>query len=536
MTQLSSWPAPPREPGPWGGGPPVAPPGNTALPPLPGPGGVSRTSAGATNPWTNAEAVPGPTRQGFPGLGAAGVPRIDRAPRAIIVLSAIVVLALVAGGAFVVLRGGRHYPSSWDPRVDPIAQWVAKDRKLAYEHPVEVEFLTPAEYKAASTGDGDGTANAQALDDALAEFRALGLVSGKVDLGKAIDTLSDSGTLAYYDQAKKKIFVRGTTITPSLRVTLAHELTHVLQDQHFDLQRLDKLPDNTAPVLRALAEGDATRIEDHYIAKVLTPAERKVHETGTSADAAAAKAVDDKVPPAMSAFFSSPYIFGPELISYLEAKGGDDAIDAALKDPPTEAVLFDPTIHGTPAAKDTKVEVPTPSGAKAIESGEFGRTAWYLLLASRLDPRQALVAADGLSGDGYVVFRKNDKVCVQARATGDTPGDVDQMVAALKAWSAKSPPGIASASAKDGVLTFQSCDPGEAAKAVGKVSTELLQLPATRTEIYNGVVKQGADPDKAACYANGVVRTFTLRQLHDEAYVGSPAGQQALMNARKACA
>ena len=28
--------------------------------------------------------------------------------------------------------------------------------------------------------------------------------------------------------------------TVETRVTLAHELTHVLQDQHFDLQKLDK--------------------------------------------------------------------------------------------------------------------------------------------------------------------------------------------------------------------------------------------------------------------------------------------------------
>ena len=49
-----------------------------------------------------------------------------------------------------------------------------------------------------------------------------------------------------------------------MRVTLAHELTHVLQDQHFDLERLADPDFDRADELRAMAEGDAGRIEDAY--------------------------------------------------------------------------------------------------------------------------------------------------------------------------------------------------------------------------------------------------------------------------------
>ena len=34
--------------------------------------------------------------------------------------------------------------------------------------------------------------------------------------------------------------MRGTTLDVEHRVTIAHELTHVLQDQHFDLPKLQK--------------------------------------------------------------------------------------------------------------------------------------------------------------------------------------------------------------------------------------------------------------------------------------------------------
>lgn len=39
-------------------------------------------------------------------------------------------------------------------------------------------------------------------------------MSGDVDLDQATSTLSDSGTLAYYDPSVEQVFVRGTELTP----------------------------------------------------------------------------------------------------------------------------------------------------------------------------------------------------------------------------------------------------------------------------------------------------------------------------------
>ncbi len=543
MTALPQWPKPPRQQGPWAGGPPVAPPGNTALPPLPGPGGVSRTSASATNPWANAESIPAPPRYAprpaFPGLQAGVLPRIDRAPRWIIVVSAVIVVALLGGTAYLVTNPRSQYPSKWDPRVAPIASWVSRTRNLTYEHPVEVQFLSPAEYRKASGGGGsesESTAQKKQMDDTVAQFRALGFLEGDVDLGAATDVLSDSGTLAFYSAKSKMVYVRGTKLTPGLRVTLAHELTHVLQDQHSDLQRLDSLPDSQAPVLRALAEGDATRIEDRYVDEVLTDAERTAYvEENASSLTAADKKLAAKVPAVMTTLFGAPYRFGPELITYLEANGGDDAINAALQNLPTEAVLFNPLIKGTPAAEAGKLTVEAPSGTEKIEDGEFGPTAWYLLLASRMEARSALVATDGLGADGYTVYRENKKVCVRASAEGDTPGDLMQLAVALQAWVAKSAPGTAKFEIVGAEARLQSCDPGAAAKAAGKVTEALLSLPIARTQIYNESVKAGATSKQGTCFGQGVVNGFTLEQLNSETFLPSPLGQQALATIRNRC-
>ena len=537
MTGAPSWPKPPREPGPWAGGPPVAPPGNTALPPLPGPGGVSRTSAASTNPWANAESLPasGRRRPTPSRLKASALPRIDRAPRSIMVLSALVVVALVGGAVYLVVAGGRQYPSEWDKRVYPIAQWVSKTRKLPFEHPVEVRFLSASEYtKAATSGDGEGDESPQQLDDTAAQLRALGLLEGDVDLGAARDVLNDSGTMAFYSPETEVVYVRGTTLTPALRVILAHELTHVLQDQHADLQRIDRLSDNQAPVLRALAEGDAGRIEDRYRAEVLTQQERVAEELEASAVDDIDKKVADTVPAVMTTLFSSPYIFGPELIRYLDLTGGDGAIDAALEDPPSEAVLFDPLISGTPAAEAGKLDVAAPTKDK-IEDGEFGPTAWYLLLAARMEPRVALRAADGLAKDGYVVYRENKRVCVRVSVEGDTPADVLELWVALKTWVAKSASGTAKIEMVDTEVRLQSCDPGIASKGSGSVTDDLLALPVTRTQLYNRSIKDGANPKQAACFARALVMEMSLAQILDGKYLLSPPGRQVINSVADRC-
>lgn len=542
------WPQPPRDPGPWNGGPPISPPGNTPLPPLPGAGGVVHNPHAQPNPWTSPAAAapqfipPAHGAPGTPGAPPAAAPGalVDRAPIWILAVSAVIVVALIAGGVYVVLKGGRQYPKEWDARVAPITAWVAKERELDFKHPVKVNFLTDKEYTARSTegADDPSAETKQYYKDQEAQLRALGFLEGSVDLAKANSTLSDSGTLAYYDPDVEQVFVRGTKLTPATRVTLAHELTHVLQDQHFDLKRLDSFDDGRGGVLRALGEGDATKVEEAYVADVLTAKERKAYEKESrqSGDDAS-KELDKSVPPILTTLFSAPYVLGPELISVLDEKDGWDAINKAIQEPPTEEVLLDPTMWQSPDAKPTTVDVAAPKGAEVIDEAEFGPTAWYLMLASRMDPTIALGATDGWGGDRYVVYRQAGKVCVSVTTKGDTPADVDQLSKAAGLWASKSPKGSAEAKVVDGTVRFRSCDPGTKAKAGGSVSTDLLTLPVTRTEVYLSGLKAKRTEEESRCYANGVITKFTYSQLSDPdgTFINSAAGQKVLTDLRDSC-
>lgn len=505
-------------------------------------------SAAQSNPWANAGTIPQvnipPDRPvpGQPHVPPPPVPAqlVDRAPIWVLGVAGLIVIAMIAGGAYVVLKGGRQYPSAWDPRVDPITAWVSKERELDFSHPVKVNFLTEKEYTARSTegGDDGSAASKQYYDDQEAQLRALGFLSGDVDLSKAQDTLADSGTLAYYDPEVEEVFVRGTELTPAVRVTLAHELTHVLQDQNFDLQRIESFDDGRSGVLRALAEGDATKVEEAYVDEVLTDAERKAYEKESQQTGDDAKdELDKSVPPILTTLFAAPYILGPELITALDEKGGWETINEALEEPPTEEVLFDPTTYDTDAAKPVTVEIAAPKGAEALEESEFGPTTWYLMLASRMDPALALGATDGWGGDRYVVYREDEKVCIAIAAKGDTAKDTEQLANAAGAWASRSAKGTAEAKVVDGEVRLRSCDPGTSAKSAGNVSTDLLVLPVSRTQLYIQALQADRTPAESACFANGVVDAFTLDQLNDPkgTYINSAAGQQALEKLRTTC-
>lgn len=430
-----------------------------------------------------------------------------------VALAALIVLGLVAGGSYLVLTEGKDFPKEWDPRVEPIARWVAQERDLDFEHPVKVNFLTAEEYTQASTGGSDvevADDEQEALDQSAATLRALGLVSGELDLGEESKTLADSGSLAYYSPDTQEVYVRGTELNPGIRVTLAHELTHVLQDQHFGLD----LSEGDDGVLRAIAEGDAGRIEDAYSADVLTDEERTASEQQQQGSEEDQQALDE-VSPALTAYFAAPYVFGPELLSYLERSGGDERINEALADPPTGEVLFDPLLYGTPAADAPAdaVEVSAPDRAEVLDEDTVGSLTWYLMMAARLDPKVALAATDGIGGDAMVLYRADDRVCVKLAATGDTPQDVQELANALTLWAGMSPAGTASSTAADGRVELDSCDPGADAPAVGSLELTVLSLPVTRTQAYNQFREVGASDDQARCAARKLVNDLTLEQL-----------------------
>jgi len=184
------------------------------------------------------------------------------------------------------VRGGPSFwPAHWDPRIAPITQRDQQLRGLTYTHPVQVRFLSEKDFvKLVGGSDSPNAADRAEVEREAATFRALGLISGKVDLPKVTKQADEAGVLAFYDFDKKEIVVRGTTLDVSHRATLSHELTHVLQDEHFDLRAIEHRADRddlrtggSSGAMLALIEGDANNVMDGYL-KGLSAADRNEYD------------------------------------------------------------------------------------------------------------------------------------------------------------------------------------------------------------------------------------------------------------------
>ncbi len=407
-------------------------------------------------------------------------------------------------------------PTEWDARVLDLVHFVERERGALYDHPVPVEFLTPEEYSEQTrTDEGLLTEEERAeFEQFEGMMRALGIVPGDVDLLEAGNDLSDSGTLAYYDSLEERVVVRGTEVNPGLAVTLVHELTHVLQDQVFGLDRLEEEDDEATSgesfAFRALVEGDADRIEQKYL-------DTLDEATRAAIDAENAVGLDDfeatGVPVALTSLIGSTYELGDAFIAVLEATA-KVSVDAAFNDPPiSEEEIFDPFAYFGVEVLSV-VDPPETDGAEVFDEGDFGAVSLLVVLAERIDPRAALAAATGWGGDAYAVFSRDDRTCIRLNVTGDTPGDTSELADAVAGWVEAAPNGAAASMLYEGdVVRLESCDPGASSAGGSGGSVDAVGLAAARNHIAASALQEGADNDVARCFGSAVVDGLTNDEL-----------------------
>ena len=281
--------------------------------------------------------------------------------------------ASVVVGAVAVVRSGRRaaaYPDRWDPRVTDLVEFVETQRGLRFAHPVTVDFLDEEAFLARFRAAGGG--QSQPDDERFSEFaRAIGVADVGVDMGDAARELADVSVAAWYSFENQNITVRGTTLDIATEVTVVHELTHALQDQHFDLDSLTQQAvegDIAAPL--PLIEGDATRIEWRYIEE-LSASDQAAYEEQIAAQFDPADVED--IPLFLRLTLQYPYAFGPHFVIILDALGGNERVDAAFDNAPSTAEMyFDPeTFDGAQEAVDPGTFL-LSRGEVIDPGGEFG--------------------------------------------------------------------------------------------------------------------------------------------------------------------
>jgi hypothetical protein len=221
------------------------------------------------------------------------------------------------------------------------------------------------------------------------------------------------------------------------------------------------------------------------------------------------------VPEVLLALFGGPYTFGRGFVETLAAVGGTPAIDRALQNPPaSDEHLLDPFRY---LARDLPVPVAEPAlkrGEKRLDGADtFGALTLFLMLAQRVDQREALRAVDGWGGDAYVDFERKGRVCTRVALRVDTPTDTDELARTLAIWVRSMPAGAASTSAAGGRVELEACDPGTDFKIGEPRMLEVESYPITRSAMAVDFIGQGMSSDRSRCVAGGLIDQFELELL-----------------------
>ena len=424
-------------------------------------------------------------------------------------LGLLVVAGLAAGGvmAYQRLRPFEPpHPDAWDPRVVELVSFVEQSRGLTFEHPVAIDFLTEEQFLAQSRADAtpisaDDTAVATYTSELLDAF---GLATG-YDAGAGQSTLSAATILGFYSDETDRITVRGSELTPAVRATVVHELTHALQAQHFDLRgRAGEVP------MRSIAEADAMRVEDAYLAG-LPPDEQ------AAARAADTMSSDDlgqlaTVPWPVVEFQYAPYVLGPALVRSVFERRGNAGVDQLLADPPTEEQLI-ASWQWRPDTEDPQVgiTVVAPPDVEVLEdSTPMSMLEMVVMLDAWLPWTLARSALDHWQSAAYTSYRKvpGGPLCVSVSTALE--GDTTTFVAAVTWWSAT----IGSPTRpfeRDGTVTFEVCARG----ATGANPPPPAVQPTTAMLLENAAV-----PPTANDLASATPHLCAARQVIDDPNVG----------------
>lgn len=364
-----------------------------------------------------------------PQWGAPPDPRAVRRKRLLgYGLIAIVLVLLVGGlGAAAVAeqRRAEQVQAEVAAALPALTAFVAQERGLPFLAEVDVEVLDDDAFLDALYAPDPSVPEPRADRDDERTLQALGLLDAEVDLDDAVGTSLDAGVAGFYDPTTDRLVVRGDSVDAFTRLVLVHELTHALQDQHFDLgpRPFEQADDEQALAWLSLVEGDATRIELAWLDAQPASARDELSDLLQSGDGGAGGE------PVVEATLGFPYYAGPGLVQALLDTGGQPALDAAFVDPPgTTEQVVDLATAGEP----TDVAVPRVDGV-TVDQGVLGVLGLSLLLGG--DPLEA-GPERGWDGDRYVTSEQDGVTCTVADIATDDAAAAAALRSGLQGWVA----------------------------------------------------------------------------------------------------
>ena len=336
--------------------------------------------------------------------------------------------------------------------MDEIQAYVITTRGLEPTEPVDRAFLTVAEVKQRVLDDFEEDYSPEEAADDTRVLAAFGLVEPGLDLYNLYVRLYSEGVAGFYDPDTHELVLvsEAQGLNAYERTVFAHEVTHALQDQVYDLRasgfsdEMYETDSEKAEAVQAVLEGDASLLEEQYM-ETLSAGEKREYDAAVNAQDIS---LYYEMPQYLLQDFIFPYDQGLEFVRHYYDQDGWAGVDALWESLPvsSEQILhperYDagdvPVVVARPALTDT-----LGSGWRMLDSGVNGEWYTYLILAygedadARLTQNRAARAAEGWGGDGYVVYghEADEGLVLASHWVWDTPEDAGEFVEAFREYA-----------------------------------------------------------------------------------------------------
>ena len=330
------------------------------------------------------------------------------------------------------------------PAIAEVEREVQQVRGLNYVHPVAVQEVSDQEMNRKLSAAFDDTYPVNYYARRTIAWRTIGVIPLDADLRTALHAFQTGQVVGFYDPDSKRLVFLGSgngDLSLEERFTLAHELTHALDDQHFDLRRLDAVAaackDEDFEAALGAIEGNA----QYTAAEVLvrSPSGLDLSDVIGSLLRSGSRDVPG-VPPFLTTLELWPYTAGLTFVQSVATQGGERAVDHVLRDLPTAT---EQVIHPERYASDMPAPVDVPDLTRSLGPGwgdldamQVGEEWLSAMLTLRLDEATAAAAASGWNGGVYRAFTNRKQVGIVLATEWDSESDATEFARAAGDWVA----------------------------------------------------------------------------------------------------
>ncbi len=299
-------------------------------------------------------------------------------------------------------------------QIDNIVRTLSGITDLAENHPVPYGRMTKRQLRQFLNKRIKKTIKPQEIRADELSLKMFGLVPQDFDLKKSTIDLLTEQAAAFYDYDEKKLFLLEDSSLAAETTTLAHELSHALADQHFDLDHfMEEAPANDDENLAhtAVVEGQASWLMIAYELKQKgqkpVPTVEMLNSVGDSSE----ESMEDypvlkATPLYIQQSLLFPYSEGTLFFDAVYRKMGKASFSAVFTDPPVDSAQV---IHPERYFRHEKAaapEAPKPAlknEGKEVSEGSVGEFDHRMLIRQYLGAAKARDLAPHLRGGQFRV-------------------------------------------------------------------------------------------------------------------------------------